>query len=55
MLLILLESVRKYFSVKSLEILFNEGLCRIEDSNLICDANHLNGFCMEWSFTGRCF
>ena len=37
------------------EILFNEGLCRVEASHFICNANRLTGFCMERSFTGKCY
>ena len=35
------------------EILFSEGLCRVEASYLIFNANRLTGFCMEGSFTGK--
>lgn len=37
------------------EILFSEGFCGIEASNLICGANWLNVFCIERSFTGECY
>ena len=28
------------------EILFSEGLCRVEASHFVCNANRLTGFCM---------
>ena len=37
------------------EILFSERLCRLEASYLIFDANLLTGFCMEGSFTEKCY
>ena len=46
MQMILLGSIRKYFSVKG---------CRVEASHLISDANRLTGFCMGRSFTGKSY
>ena len=37
------------------EILFSEGLCCAEANHFICDANRLTGFCMERSFTRKCY
>ena len=33
-----------------LEIIFNEGLCRVQASHLISDANRLTGFCNGGTF-----
>ena len=37
------------------EILFSERLCRLEASHLIFDADLLTSFCMEGSFTEKCY
>ena len=39
----------------SLERLFCEELCRVEASQLICDAIWLTGFCLDRSFTRKCY
>ena len=45
MQLILLESVSKYFLAQGSTI----------QRPAICDANPLTGFCMDSSFTGKCY